>query len=149
MDRTVRTVSDMAEDLGDKGAAQGADTNVRHTLTEGKQPQATSEPPYHRPNQLGACSKNISSIFLAPSSRFSRGGPAWAELRSMGLLRVFGEQGAKKMELIFFEQSKLMTFRHSVLPHVCVLLIVLSQLCRGYDWAENSALYSRLLVPGS
>ena len=41
--------SDVPEDLGDEGMAEGVDTFTCHTFTKEGQPQAMSELSYHQP----------------------------------------------------------------------------------------------------
>ena len=43
--------SDMQEDLGDEGMAEGVDTIACHTFTKERQPQVMSELAYHKPDQ--------------------------------------------------------------------------------------------------
>ena len=43
--------SNMPEDRGDKGMAEGVDTMVRHTFTKQRHPRATLELSYDQPNQ--------------------------------------------------------------------------------------------------
>ena len=51
-DKNNSSYSDMQEDLGDEGKADGVDTISRHTFTKKRQPEAMSELSYHQPNQL-------------------------------------------------------------------------------------------------
>ena len=43
--------SDMPEDLGDEGMAEGVDTIVHHTFTEERKPAAVPELPNNKPHQ--------------------------------------------------------------------------------------------------